>query len=430
MALRSIIVTVLAAGTAVAASASSDPTAVPLHRVAPCSVVSARPVSDVVAAMKKGVPVARNGQLAVVGGPAIALPTRTGDGPVRHVASDPRLGVVYVRDLPGGDDIVADTSSGQIRLHRPSEVSHPTWMPGGDIAWGEGSRLRFWSRLTGTISSSSPPVRGGLVFSPVARTARWVVAAVVEPLDGVPTEDERVSNLWRYDRRGERWHQVTRFHATADHWSIIRTPEMGPDGIEFIRVHGRASETKEPTFERWSLNGGQARLEAVLPGERYLAGYRDGVRLWNLPSVHPTTWILAQETSRGTLRALGCGAVAVDPVDIPDPDRVSVRASSAPDQSYPIPSPSPQPPAHEVAILVGDYAGESGATNAAQQIIAAYGADAQVKVVDSIASPTALKPGVWGAIMWIGAQSDAVSAIQRFWSKLPQFADNSWVVAP
>ena len=79
---------------------------------------------------------------------------------------------------------------------------------------------------------------------------------------------------------------------------------------------------------------------------------------------------------------------------------------------------------------MGDYAGESGATNAAQQIIAAYGTDAQVKVVDSISAPTALKPGAWGAIMWIGAQSDAVSAIQRFWSKLPQFADNSWVVAP
>jgi hypothetical protein len=78
---------------------------------------------------------------------------------------------------------------------------------------------------------------------------------------------------------------------------------------------------------------------------------------------------------------------------------------------------------------VGDYAGETGATSAAQQIIAAYGSDAQVKVVDSVAAPTALKPGAWGAIMWIGAQGDPVNTIQRFWDKLPQFADHSWVVA-
>lgn len=427
MALKAIIASILAAGTAIAAS--SGQTAAPLRQPATCSVASASSVTGVVAAMRQGVPVARNGQLALAGGPAIALPARTGDGSVRHVASDPRFGLVYVRDLPGGDDVVADTPAGQMRLHRPSEVSHPTWMPNGDIVWGEGSSLRFWSHGTGAISSSRPPVRGGMVFSPVARTARWVVAAVVEPLDGVPTEDERLSDLWRYDRRGRGWHRVTQFRATVDRWSVIRTPEVGPDGIEFIRVHGRASETQEPTFERWSLRGGRARLEEVLPGERYLAGYRDGSRLWNLPSDHPVTWVLARETNNGTLQALGCGAVAVDPLDVPDPDRASRPSSSAPDPNYPVPPPSPQPPAHEVAILVGDYAGETGATSAAQQIIAAYGSVAQVKVVDSVAAPTALKPGAWGAIMWIGAQGDPVNTIQRFWDKLPQFADHSWVVA-
>ena len=428
MVLRSIIASVLAVGTAVAVSAGSPSS--PVHPPSACPVVSSRPVSGVAAAIRQGPLVARSGQLAAVGGPAIAVSTRAGDGAVRHVASDPQHGVVYVRDLPGGDDIVADTPAGSMRLHRPSEVSHPSWMPNGDIVWGEGSRLHFWSHLTGAFSSSRPPVRGGLVFSPIARTARWVFAAVVEPLNGVPTEDERLSNLWRYDARGGGWQQVTRFHATADRWSIIRTPQIGPDGIEFIRVHGTASGTQEPTFELWSLRGGDTRLEAVLPGERYLAGYRDGVRLWNLPSVNPVTWVLARETNGGALQVLGCGAVAVDPVDVPDPDRVSPAAPTAQDPNYPIPPPSPQPPAHEVAILVGDYSGESGATNAAQQIIASYGLDAQVKVVDSDAAPTALKPGAWGAIMWIGAQADPAAAIQRFWDRLPQFADRSWVVAP
>jgi len=338
--------------------------------------------------------------------------------------------VVYVRDLPGGDDIVADTPAGQVRLHRPSEVSHPTWMVNGDIVWGEGARLHFWSHGTGAISSSRPPVPGGLVFSPVARTVRWVVAAVAEPLADVPTEDEYQSDLWRYDRRGGGWLRMTQFHATADRWSVIRTPQLGPDGIEFIRVHGQASDTREPTFERWSFHGGRASLEEVLPGERYLAGYRDGSRLWNLPSDHSASWILSQETDTGTLRELGCGAVAVDPVDVPDPDRMTRAGVPSSSPSYPVPPPSPQPPAHEVAVLVGDYAGEAGATNAAQQIIAAYGPDAQVKVVDAATAPTALKPGSWGAIMWIGGQGDPAYAIQRFWDRLPQFADRSWVVAP
>ena len=430
MALKSIIASMLAAGTAFAASASAGHTQAPVRQPTTCSVVGARPVTGVVAAMRQGVLVARNGQLAVAGGPTIAPPTRTSDGSVRHVASDPRFGVVYVRDLPGGDDVVADTPAGQIRLHRPSEVSHPTWMPNGDIVWGEGARLRFWSHGTGRISSSRPPVTGGLVFSPVARTARWVVAAVAEPLAGMPTEDEYLSDLWRYDRRGEGWHQMTRFHATADRWSVIRTPQAGPDGIEFIRVHGQASDTREPTFERWSFHGGRASFEELLSGERYLAGYRGGSRLWNLPSDHPVTWVLAQETNTGTLRELGCGAVAVDPVDVPDPDKMTRPGASSSAPNYPIPPPSPQPPAHEVAILVGDYAGEAGAANAAQQIIAAFGPDAQVKVVDADGAPNALKPGSWGAILWIGAQGDPANAIQRFWDKLPQFADRSWVVAP
>lgn len=427
MALKAIVASMLAAGTAVAASVGQG--GVPPQRSSGCSVADVRPVTGVVAAMQRGVLVARDGRLALAGGPDVALSTGTSDGAVRHIASDPRFGVVYVRDMPGGDDVVADTPTGEIRLHRHAEVSHPTWTPTGDIVWGEGATLRFWSHRTGRVSASTPPVGGGLVFSPVAPTARTVVAAVAEPLKGALTEDEYLSDLWRYDRRGERWHQVTRFHATADRWSVIRTLEVGPDGIEFIRVHGRASAPQEPTFERWSLYGDRARLEAVLPGERYLAGYRGGSRLWNLPSDRSATWILARETNAGELRQLGCGAVAVDPVDVPDPDRLTHAGSSASRPSYPIPSPSPQPPAHEVAVLVGDYSSEAGATTAAQQIVAAYG-DAQVKVVDSVAAPTALKPGAWGAIMWIGAQGDAVNTIQRFWDKLPQFADNSWVVAP
>jgi hypothetical protein len=428
MALKAIIAATLATGTALAASAGHG--AAQPRLADPCVVASAPPVTDVVAALYDGVPVARNGELALAGGPTVGLPIRPGDGTVRHVSSDPRFGVVYVLDLPGGDDIVAETPTGEVRLHRDAEVSHPAWMPSGDIVWGEGPRLQFWSHMTGAISASMPPIHDGLVFSPVAAGDGSVVAVVAQPVHGALPEDEHLSDLWHYDLRGKRWHRVTQFQATSDRWSIIRTPELGPEGVEFIRVHGRASATREPTFERWTIHGGRAHVEAVLPGERYLAGYRDGHRLWNLPSEHPATWLLAQETNTGALRELGCGAVQVDPIDVPDPDRVAHSMSSASASDYPIPPPNDEPPAHEVAVLVGDYSGESGATNAAHQIIAEYGPDAQVKVVDSDAAPTALKPGSWGAIMWIGAQGDPVGAIKHFWDKLPQYADRSWVVAP
>jgi hypothetical protein len=431
MAIKTIITGVLAAGTA-AASVGVGARA-PITS-APCGPAAGAPViADALSASQRGVLVARGGHLAVVGGPDVGPPPPAGDesGVVRHVATDPRFGVVYVRDLAGGDDIVIDTPAGETTVHARSEVSHPEWIPDGDIVWGQGGTLRFWSHRTGAVTSSARPVRGGSVFSPVVRDAHAVLAAVTEPPGLVATADEYLSNLWRYDRRDGGWRRVTRFRATSDRWSIIRTPEMGPDGLEFVRVHGRASATTEPTFERWSLHGGTAVKEEALASERYLAGYQGGARLWNMPAPAPDSadWLLERETANGGMQDLGCGAVAVDPVDVTDPDRAAPREPTEPDAEYPIPPPD-QPPAHEVAVMVGDFAGENGASNAADRIIDAYGSDAQVKVVDSDHSPLAVKPGSWGAIMWIGYEGDPVNAIQHFWNKLPQFADNSWVVAP
>ncbi|MEP7059980.1 MAG: hypothetical protein ABI828_04550 [Actinomycetota bacterium] len=429
MGIRSIIAAVLAAGTAAAASVGGA-TPAPVSRAACAPAAGTPEIAGALSALQQGVLVARDGRLAVAGGPDVAAPIAGDQGPVRHVAVDPRFGVVYVRDLAGGDDIIADTPTGQIRLHRRSEVSHPAWMPDGDLVWGQGGTLRFWSRDTQQVTASSRPVPGGTVFSPVALNTHAVLAAVAEPPAGSPTEDEYLSDLWRYDRRGGEWRPMTRFHATQDRWSIIRTPEMGPNGIEFIRVRGTASATKEPTFERWSLRGRVAVREEVLPSERYLAGFENGARLWNLPVAEPSTWMLARETAGGGLHELGCGAVAVDPVDVTDPDHARRPGQAGTEPDYPVPPPNQQPPAHEVAVIVGDYSGESGASNAAQAILHEYGQGAQVKVVDSDSSPLALKPGSWGAIMWIGADGDPVNAIQHFWNKLPQFADRSWVVAP
>jgi hypothetical protein len=427
MAIKTIITGFLAAGTA-AASVGVGAGA-PVAHVSCAAAAQAPAIADALTASQRGVLVAREGRLAVAGGADVAAPAAAEEGVVRHVASDPRFGVVYVRDLAGGDDVVIETPAGETTLHARSEVSHPEWLPGGDIVWGEGGSLRFWSQSTGAVTTSARPVHGGLVFSPVALNAHAVLSAVTEPPAHTATEDEYLSNLWRYDRRDGQWRRVTRFRATADRWSVIRTPEMGPDGVEFIRVHGRASATAEPTFERWSLHGRTAVKEEVLASERYLAGYEDGARLWNLPAPDSTDWLLVRETPDGGGQELGCGAVAVDPVDVTDPDRAAPPEPAEPTTDYPIPPPH-EPPAHEVAVMVGDFSGQNGASNAAHKIIDAYGSNAQVKVVDSDHSPLALKPGSWGAIMWIGYEGDPVNAIQHFWNKLPQFADHSWVVAP
>ncbi|MEA2520865.1 MAG: hypothetical protein QOI81_511, partial [Actinomycetota bacterium] len=145
MAIKTIITGFLAAGTAAASVGVGVPAPV-AH--APCAGAANAPaIADALSASRRGVLVARDGHLAVAGGPDVALAAAPAkDGPVRHVASDPRFGVIYVRDLAGGDDIVIETPAGETTLHRRSEVSHPSWMPGGDIVWGQGGTLRFWSQ--------------------------------------------------------------------------------------------------------------------------------------------------------------------------------------------------------------------------------------------------------------------------------------------
>ena len=66
-----------------------------------------------------------------------------------------------------------------------------------------------------------------------------------------------------------------------------------------------------------------------LDGERYLAGYAtDGARLWNVPDRATETWLIQLDTPGGP-QTVGCGAVAVDPMDVPDPDRTG-HAAPAP----------------------------------------------------------------------------------------------------
>ena len=95
-----------------------------------------------------------------------------------------------------------------------------------------------------------------------------------------------------------------------------------PDGsIEFVVIRGRASMTAMPRFSLWRLRDGVVERIASLSDERYLAGFDgEGARLWNVPDRANARWLIRRETTTGE-ETVGCGAVAVDPFDVVDPDR-------------------------------------------------------------------------------------------------------------
>jgi hypothetical protein len=51
-------------------------------------------------------------------------------------------------------------------------------------------------------------------------------------------------------------------------------------------------------------------------------------------------------------------------------------------------------------------------------------------VIDSTTSPTAIRPGVWAAVLLLTPGADPEAELEFFRSRLPQFSDSSWVVAP
>lgn len=386
---------------------------------------------------------ARSGLVAVSGGQLIvtprgstparlAVPASAG-GMIRHVASDPTFGLAYVEDFRGADTVVIRSGRGVVRLPQRSEATHPTWSPAGDLAWSVGTALRIRSP-EGHISQVRAPVRSGSVFSPVFGTTRRLIAVVAgAPTDAVP-EDERVNNLWSYDRSMQRWRQITRFTSGADRWTAVRTPVRTPAGaIEFIRITGRGSATREPSFQLWRSAGGSARLVQRLSSERYLATYAAGQRIWNVPDPSTGMFHLVRETSAGREVQLGCGTVEADPLDTVDPDRRAQRGRFTPprghwrgldEQAQGI----DEAPA-QVAILVGDYATRDEAESAAARIEGAYGATAPVEVVDAITAPEAIRPGVFGAVLLLPVGADVLRSLDGFRARLPEYASSSWVVS-
>ncbi len=385
-------------------------------------------------AAASAVPAEVAGRLALVGAGAAAAAGPAIDGVVRHVAADARFGVAYVQDLAGPDVVVIDRPPGEVRLQASGEAANPSWSPTGDVVWAEAPGLRIWSAKTGGLRSIRSPQRGSLVFSPVFTGPDAIVAAVSAPPTAAVPDGEYLSDLWRYDLRSLAWTQLTRFDGGATTWSVVRTPVVGPAGtVEFVRVTGDATATAALRFELWRLEGDRAVREWILPSERYLAGYQGGARLWNLPDEAAATWRIAREEPSGQLTTIGCGAVLVDPADVGDPDRSTGSARTA-QPSTPSPSPSTSPSTSPspsgLAILVGDFGRQQDAQAAATSISDKYGPTATIRVIDSTTSPTAIRPGVWAAVLLLTPGADPEAELESFRSRLPQFSDSSWVVAP
>jgi hypothetical protein len=251
-----------------------------------------------------------------------------------------------------------------------------------------------------------------------------------------------LDNLWRYDIDARAWTRVTSFEADAEHWSVIRTPVLAPDGaLRFVLIQGLSSMTDSPSFELWSYGEGAPLKIRDLPSEMYLAAATDGGLTWNTPGGTAGEWRLVFEAADGTVRDLGCGTVAVDPVAEPDPDLTAeqghpdvVAGQGLPDVSMirrglqePVPQGSSS--AAPLAILVGDFDSSEEALAVAQAISERLGVGVPVSVIDHSGHPIAVRPGAWAAVALIPTETDPEAELARFRTLFPEYARSSWIVA-
>jgi hypothetical protein len=370
-----------------------------------------------------GVTAVQEGRL--VGTGAGAAPETPGPTTMlRHVASSGDA-TAYVEDRPGDDAVVLASSGGVHVLPQGGEAFHPAWSAAGAVAWGVDDRLVV--RSPSGEREVPGPRRGGIVFAPVFVGDDVVAAVSAAPTRAVP-EDGWSDDLWRYD--GARWHRLTSFQAGADRWTAIRTPFVAPDGsVEFVVVEGRGSKSEFPRFSLWSTDGRAVQRVATLDGERYLAGYApDGTRLWNVPDRATETWLIQRETEHG-VSTVGCGAVAVDPMDVEDPDRIGNAATPrAPTDRETAPTDPGDP--MEAALLIGDFTSQLSADVVAQQVTAAYQGSMPVDVVKGGGGSTIVQPDRWAILVRLPATTDGTAELDAMRTVLPDYADHMWVVVP
>jgi hypothetical protein len=383
------------------------------------------------AAATRSSPAAQGRGLAATHGDGLVMVAPSGErrafknpgppGLLRHPASLPGVGTAYVNDVPGSDVLVVMRPSGVATIEGRGELTHPTWSPRGDLAWSVNlSAIEVWSPETAARRLVPAPRGTSGIFSPVFTAADEMVAVVMEPVG--QTHDDTLNDLWRFDLDGGTWSRLTNFEADADRWSVLRTPVMAPEGaLLFVRVIGRASATEPPSFELWALRGRQPSKVRDLPGEMYLAGFLGGRLAWNVPEPTTGDWRLVSEGPRGA-EDIGCGAASVDPIAEPDPDLLETTGGEAPaDEGPGIESPAVAPSVG-LALLIGDFASETGAGEVAQDL-RIPGA----LVVGHGAAPAAVRPGAWAVALPIPDRSLPEETLAAFRARHPDIADRTWI---
>jgi hypothetical protein len=346
-----------------------------------------------------------------------------GSGVLRHITSAPMVGTAYVNDKKGADSLIAVRPGGVSEVAGSGELTHPAWSSSGELVWAQNLRALSMSSPDGPSIKTIPRPEGATaIFSPLFASPNELIAVVQEPVDGYTGADDTLNNLFRYDIASGSWTRLTAFQATAERWSVIRTPVRGPDGtIFFVRLVGNASEARPAAFELWSLRSDRLSKVRDLPKEMFLAGANEQGLMWNIDDGND--WRLFAETSGG-LVDLGCGAVMVDPRAQPDPDiaqetPTSDRRSSRPRE---VPSDPSLRGSWEEAILVGDFSSreEAGAVAARLGLTG-------LELVTHGTAPLAIAPGKWGVAMRLPIDTDLTAAIADFRRRFPEFADRSWV---
>lgn len=343
-----------------------------------------------------------NNQIVVVANgraldPDRCVPT---DGMLRHLAVFPGVGTAFVVDQAGQDVLELVSPEAMIPVASGLEITHPTWSPGGQLAWAENLQvLKVMSPDTTAVSGVVLPHGAVAAFSPLFLDETRVMAVVQEQVGGAPPEDESLNNLWTFDLSSGKWTRRTAFHASGDNWVGIRTPVIAADGtIFFVRITANASATKEPIFELWKFSGPRASKVRTLDGEMYLAGISDDRLVWNVPSRTCGDWGLFIEVSDG-LNQIGCGAVMTDPVAIADPDLLMGSEDGGHGEAAP-----ETDELTDLVIIVGDFHSSKAAAAVAQDLAR------PARVVGNAGARNAVAPGAWAVLVetapGVGAEKD------------------------
>jgi hypothetical protein len=361
-----------------------------------------------------------------VGDRSVYLPVSAGNDVLRHVASAPGVGIAYVNDKKGPDTLITVRPEGVSEITASGEIAHPTLSPLGDLAWAEDFQaLKVSTAGSQTTKTIAGPQGSTAVFAPIFTGPNELIVVVQEPVDGYTGEDDGLNNLFRYNLASDMWTRLTAFKATAESWSVLRTPVAAPDGgVFFIRLRGAASQTRPASFELWALRSESVSKVRDLPKEMFLAGVIEQGLMWN---VHDgTEWRLFFESRTG-FHDLGCGAVMVDPraqpdPDIPEEDPAFDRRGSR--QVEADPNRSASPDKDEFAILVGDFSSRQGAEAVARRL-----AVSGLELVTHRVAPLAIAPGKWGVAKRLPIGADLTLVLEEFRQLFPQYADRTWTVS-